>query len=362
MKKSLCLVILCLTFVYSSAQAPKYSNEFLAIGVGARALGMSNSVVASADDATAAYWNPAGLVLVPAERQLSFMHAEYFAGIAKYDYIGLVANIENRAALGFSFIRFAVDNIPNTTDLIDAQGNIDYDRITTFTAADNAFLISYARKMPVENLRVGGNVKIIRRKVGDFGGSWGFGIDLAAQYKLNQWKFGAIFRDATSTFNAWSFTLDDQTRDVFILTGNEIPENSLELTLPRLILGTGRTFNISNSFTLYPEANMDITFDGKRNVLIKSDPISIDPHLGFELSYKGFAYFRAGIGNVQQITSIAGKRQMTFQPNMGLGINIRKTFSIDYALTDIGDQSVALYSHVFSLRLNFNRTGSKSSI
>ena len=41
-------------------------------------------------------------------------------------------------------IRFGVDNIPNTTDLIDSNGNLDYNRITTFTAADHAFLISYA--------------------------------------------------------------------------------------------------------------------------------------------------------------------------------------------------------------------------
>jgi hypothetical protein len=42
--------------------AQKYSNEFLAIGVGADAYGMGNAVVASADGVSAAYWNPAGLV------------------------------------------------------------------------------------------------------------------------------------------------------------------------------------------------------------------------------------------------------------------------------------------------------------
>lgn len=41
--------------------APKYSNEFMGIGVGARALGMGNSVIASSDDINATYWNPAGL-------------------------------------------------------------------------------------------------------------------------------------------------------------------------------------------------------------------------------------------------------------------------------------------------------------
>ena len=344
------------------AQTPKYSNEFLAIGTGARALAMSNSVIASVDDVTSGYWNPAGLVLTPAARQLFLMHSEYFAGIAKYDNISIAAVTSDSSALAFTYIRFGVDNIPNTTDLIDAQGNIDYDRITTFSAIDNAFIISYSRKMPIENLRVGANVKIIRRKIGDFGGSWGFGIDVGAQYQLNAWKFGAVLRDGTSTFNAWSFSLDDRTREVFTLTGNEIPENSLELTLPRMLLGTGRQFNISNSFSIYSEIGLDLTFDGKRNTLIKSNFMSIDPHLGFEIGYKNFAFLRGGVGNIQQETNFDGEKITSLQPNMGVGINIKNVLSIDYALTDIGDVSVALYSHVFSLKLNINRQGSSPSL
>ena len=70
------------------------------------------------------------------------------------------------STLGVSFIRFGVDDIPNTTDLIDQNGNIDYDRITSFSAADQAFLIDYARKLGVPGLRLGGNAKIIYRRVG----------------------------------------------------------------------------------------------------------------------------------------------------------------------------------------------------
>ncbi len=44
------------------AQAPKYSNEFLAVGVGARSLGMANAQTGITNDVTSAYWNPAGLV------------------------------------------------------------------------------------------------------------------------------------------------------------------------------------------------------------------------------------------------------------------------------------------------------------
>ena len=362
MKKIFFALFLTIVSLTVFAQAPKYSNEFLAIGTGARALGMSNSVIASVSDATSGYWNPAGLVLTPSARQVFLMHSEYFAGIAKYDNISIAAVTGDSSAIAFSYIRFGVDNIPNTTDLIDAQGNIDYDRITTFSAIDNAFLISYSRKMPIENLRVGANVKIIRRRIGDFGGSWGFGIDVGAQYQINKWKFGAVLRDVTSTFNAWSFTLDDRTREVFTLTGNEIPENSLELTLPRLLLGGGRTIQISNSFNVYPEAGLDITFDGKRNTLIKTNFMSIDPHFGFEVGYKNFAFLRGGMGNVQQETNFDGNQVTTMQPNLGVGINIKNVLAIDYAFTDIGDVSVALYSHVFSLKLNINSRETSPSL
>jgi len=108
---------------------------------------MSNSYVASADDVTSGYWNPAGLLRIKANLQIAAMHSEYFAGIAKYDYGAIATPIDSVSAIGLSVIRFGVDDIPNTTELIDAEGNIDYDRIVKFSAADYAFLASYARKL-----------------------------------------------------------------------------------------------------------------------------------------------------------------------------------------------------------------------
>ena len=123
---------------FAFAQHPKYSNEFLAIGVGGRSLGMSNASVASIDDVTSGYWNPAGLLSIKNDMQFGLMHSEYFAGIAKYDYGALARRIDSSSAFGLSFIRFGVDNIPNTTELIDNSGNVNYDNITQFSAADYA--------------------------------------------------------------------------------------------------------------------------------------------------------------------------------------------------------------------------------
>ena len=349
------LIMLALISGSLSAQTRKYSNEFLSIGVGARALGMSNANVAIVDDVTAGYWNPAGLTRMKSDIQIGGMHAEYFAGIAKYDYAGLGINLDSSSAFALNFIRFGVDDIPNTTELIDADGNVNYDNITSFSAADYAFLVSYARKLPIKGLSVGGNVKIVHRSVGAFARSWGFGLDLGAQYDLKKWRFALMARDVTSTFNAWSFSLDDNTKEVFLLTGNEIPENSLEITLPKFIFGVGRYFELGKKVGLSSEINFDMTVDGQRNVLISSDPVSVDPHLGLEFDYLKVVFLRAGLGNIQKQRNDIGTRDITtFQPNMGLGLRV-KSFSIDYAFTDIGDQSIGLYSHIFSVKLDINK-------
>ena len=335
------------------AQA-KYSNEFLKIGVGARALGMSNAFVATADDVTAGYWNPAGLAHLESDFQASLMHSEYFAGIANYDYGAFATKIDSVSTIGFSLIRFGVDDIPNTTQLIDANGNLDFNRVTSFSVADYAGLISYARKSKIDGLSFGGNVKIIRRIIGDFSQAWGFGFDLGTQYRTGKWGFAAMARDVTSTFNAWTADLDDETKEVFAATGNEIPGSSVEVTLPELILGINRHFIFSDRIAMRAELDLKTTFDGKRNVLFKSDPISIDPSLGLEATYDNLIFLRLGIGNFQVTSDIDGNRATTYQPNFGVGIKLPYV-SIDYALTDIGDRSVALYSNVFSLRIDINR-------
>lgn len=336
--------------------APKYSNEFLAIGVGADALGNGNAFVAQTDGVSSSYWNPAGLTQVNKWLEVGLMHSEYFAGIAKYDYLGLAHSLNENSAVGFTAIRFGVDGIPNTTQLIDNNGNIDYDRVTTFTAADYAFMFSYATKIPkVEGLSLGGNFKVIHRKVGDFAKSWGFGLDAGAQYHSKSgWKFGAMLRDVTSTFNAWIFTLDSETQEVFINTGNSIPENGLELTLPRLILGAYKKVEFGKSGVYGAgEFDIDVTTDGKRNTLI-SGALSGDPHIGLSFGFKNYVTLRGGLSNFQYVKEFDDSRKLNFQPNVGIGLNF-KSFYLDYAFTDIGDASVALYSHVISLRIKLNK-------
>jgi hypothetical protein len=205
--------------------------------------------------------------------------------------------------------------------------------------------------MKVPGLSIGGNAKVIYRRVGSFGKAWGFGLDGGAQYERDRWRFSAVARDVTSTFNAWSYTLDERTIEVFQQTNNDIPENSVEVTLPRLNLGAARQFKFGAKFDLLAAVDLENTFDGRRNTLVQTSLVSVDPRVGLELGYAGVVYVRTGVSNIQYVTDLSDKKQLSIQPNIGLGLKI-KSVSLDYALTDIGDNSVALYSNIFSLKFD----------
>lgn len=343
--------------------SPKYSNEFLAIGVGARGLGMSNAMTSTVNDVTAAYWNPAALTDIEYRYQFSFQHAAYFQGIANYDYLGFAYAVDKDSHLAVSLIRLGIDDIPDTRFLFDPFGNLDYDGVQFFNASDIALIFSYARGVSfvsgepfATGLTFGANFKVIRRNVGDFADAWGFGVDISAKYRYHGWDFGLMIRDVTTTFNAWSV---DQSliRETFTLTGNEIPANSLELTLPRMLLGASRSFSITDKIDVLAAADLVFTFDGRRNVLVKTGLASLDPQFGFEFDYEDKFFLRMGIGNFQRVKEFSrdlpGQEATfwTFQPNMGIGVQL-EDFTIDYALTDIGNVAESPYSHVFSIRYN----------
>ncbi len=359
------IVILLLSPTFSNAQLRKYSNEFLNIGAGARGLGMGSAQVASAKDATAGYWNPAGLTGIKEFPNVGLMHAEYFGGIAKYDYLSAAMPIQdNKRALGISILRFAVDDIPNTLFLVEPDGRVNYENIKSFSTADYAFLLSFAQKIKETEKRsvsFGINAKVIYRKVGSFASAWGFGLDAGLQMHGQRWHFGVVARDITTTFNAWSFKFTEREKEVLYLTKNDIPVKSTELTAPRLVIGGGYDFKMGEKFSLGLEANLDVTFDGKRNTVYSGNTISIDPRIGLEANISDVFFVRAGINNFQQSYQDGDtnnvKRVWIYQPSAGAGFKI-KNVMIDYAFTNLANQNNPLYTHIFSLR--FNIAGKKS--
>ena len=156
----------------------------------------------------------------------------------------------------------------------------------------------------------------------------------------------------TTTPNLWSFNFTEEEQEVL---GGEIPVSSVELTGQRAILGAAYRLKFSEKMSLLTSIDFDMTFDGKRNVLVKTDFISIDPHLGMELDYNNLVFLRAGLNNIQEFTDdTEGETFTSFQPNVGIGLKI-KDLNIDYAFTGLNRLSDGLYSHVISLRFSFKK-------
>lgn len=358
-RKLLALAAFGLLSFSSFAQFRKYSNEFLNIGAGARGLAMGSAQVASVKDGTAGYWNPAGLSGVKDHSQVNAMHAEYFAGIGKYDYLSLaLPTAGNKRTIGISALRFAVDDIMNTLFLVEPDGSINYNNIQAFSSADYAFIFSLAQKLKEtsnKHINFGINAKVIHRSVGSFAKAWGFGLDAGLQIQANKWRFGIAARDVTTTFNSWSFSFTEKEKEALYLTNNDIPVKSTEMTAPRLVLGVGRDFKFSDKLSLLAEANFDLTFDGRRNTVLSADPVSVDPKIGAELNINNVVFLRGGINNFQKALSdgdtLNQKKVWIYQPSAGAGFRLQNV-RIDYAFTNLANQSNPLYTHVFSLQFD----------
>ena len=353
LKKTIAVALLFISITCHAQSVRKYSNEFMNIGVDAAALGMSNAVVAISGDVNSGYWNPAGLLKIE-DSQASLMHASYFANIAQYDFAAYAKKIDDRSAWGISLIRFGVDDILNTTQLIDSEGNIDYNRISLFSTADYGLTFSYARRPTlIEGLQYGVNAKIIRRVIGEFANSWGFGFDAGIQYESNDWHYGLMLRDITTTYNVWAIDEDkyNEIKDAVTGQNQELPE-STEITLPKAQLGIAKKFEINYDYSLLAAVNLNMQF-ARTNDIISTDGVSIDPALGLEFGYTDLVFLRAGVGNFQNVEQIDNTNKVNFQPNIGLGFKY-KGIQIDYALTDLGDQSAALYSNIFSVKVDLS--------
>ncbi|WP_460612439.1 putative type IX sorting system protein PorV2 [Hymenobacter seoulensis] len=338
---------------FSSALAqtktPKYSNEFLNIGVGGRALGMGKVQVALADDATAGYWNPAGLVNQKTKYDAVLMHNELFSGIVKNDYAAFSMPLDDKSALGASIIRLGVDDIADTRDLVNEYGYIDYTRIRYFSVADYALLLSYARKIEsIEGLQVGANAKVIYRNVGSFANAWGFGIDAGVQYNRNNWRLGLMARDITTTYNAWSINSDEFKFTSSPEGTDPIPKNSTEITLPLFVLGVGRLVQLPGEFTALGAFDLEISTDGQRNTLVSSSAVSLDPRAGLELGYKQLVYLRGGIGNLQQVQSFTGSEEWKAQPSLGVGVAL-SGLRLDMALSRLAVEKLGQRSQPTSI-------------
>jgi hypothetical protein len=286
---------------------------------------MGGASVATAGDVTASYWNPAGLAQITYP-EVVLMHAEQFGNLVNYDYGGVAFPVGTQTSVGFSVIRLGVDDIADTRLAgLDATGNItydlaqfnriDYNRVTYFNAADWAFLFTYARQS-TEDLSYGGNLKIIRENMGDFGAT-GIGVDIGVLYRLNEIvMLGANLQDATTTLVAWN-------------TGRK------DLISPTLKIGGAGSLEALGGRFL-PAVDFDVRFENRRYASeIHLGRMSIDVHSGLEFEYKKVVALRAGYSDVKA-------------PTLGVGVHLPK-LNIDYSFMKFDKDSQLGDTHRISL-------------
>ncbi|MDR3668631.1 MAG: PorV/PorQ family protein, partial [Ignavibacteriaceae bacterium] len=126
--------------------------EFLKIGVGSRASAMGDAFVAVANDASALYWNPAGLVQFK-DDQLLISHNMWVVDI-NHDFVGAVYHMDETNAFGVAFTALSMQDMPVTTEF-QPFGTGDY-----FGFGDIALAVTYSRKM-TDQFSFGGTVRYI---------------------------------------------------------------------------------------------------------------------------------------------------------------------------------------------------------
>ena len=325
------------------AEEGSHAAEFLSHGVGARALGMGSSFVSIADDATAAYWNPAGLAQIP-KRAFAAMYSDSFGtgqgsflskGLVEYNFVGYVQGVEGIGNMGISWIRLGVDDIPHTTfvdvngngrlgDFLDKDGDgvkdpgewyIDRPEVAGyFSNVDNALLISYARQVH-PSLSIGGNLKLLRQTLFENSGN-GFGLDIGLMFKpLDGLHIGAMLADATGTQIRWNtinepvFTRDRRFR--FGLSyrisfpvigqgtfGVDLETNRKDLKAEG---GAERIFRFGGEYWLFDVVALRIGAEGTK----LAAGAGIRLRLGETALYADYAFNAHDLGNSQRV-SISG--------------------------------------------------------
>jgi len=304
--KTLLLILVVAAFQLNVAQTSiaKYAGEFMAIGVGARALGMGGAQVAVVNDVTAGYWNPAGLARMNYP-QVALMHDEQFGGIVNYNYGSVAIPYGKDMSFGISVIRLSVDGIPDTrnagfdrdtgepidyTDpewkLIHQNWGVDRSKVTEFSNTDWAFYGTFSKKQS-DNFYWGANVKVISRSLAEYS-ALGIGFDVGALYEPSDNLYlGANLMDITTTLIAWD-------------------GGSNELVSPTAKLGVAYGFEFLGGRFL-PALDLDLRFENRQFASTFSvGPVSFDVRAGMEYNFRNLFMIRAGYTDVKQFTAGAG--------------------------------------------------------
>lgn len=281
--------------VAAPVHATKLAGEFMAPGGGARALGMGGAFAAVAADASAVFWNPAGIAGME-QRQILAMHAEQFGDLLNYNFGAYVqpttlVDAARKPAFGFALIhlgdpdqlvtnQYTMVSDANGQYLVDDNGNrIPYESIPKESNNSFAGLGTFAIVTGAGS--IGGTLKLIYQDMIAGESSMGIGIDLGFlrhDFLTRNLALGAKLADATGTYISWS-------------TGTN------EFIVPSLKLGSAYEIESEslNGSVLFA-VDADFFFDDRQTASqFWSETVSADLRLGVELSFQEKVMLRGGL-------------------------------------------------------------------
>ncbi|MDD2890510.1 MAG: PorV/PorQ family protein [bacterium] len=243
-----------------------YLNDFMGLGVGARALGMGNAFVGLADDATAVYWNSAGLVKVK-KKELFLMRSGDFDGAITLN-SGMFAYPLKKCTIGAGIYMLSAPDIP-LTDTIATDVPIYTGKIN---AKDCIYYAAFA--LPIASVNFGLTLKYIYR-------SWviasaeGVTIDFGMNSKFNGISYGASVENLVTTPLYWSDTLS---------TNDRLPV--------MLKYGVALEHNLANANS---KVNICLGFDTSlKDRIAEFTSLNTDAYLGMEYWWKQQLALRIG--------------------------------------------------------------------
>lgn len=304
MRKRLILIsVFVFIFIWVYSEGETAGVSFLKIGMGARAASLGDAYTALSDDATAIYWNPAGLAQLQ-HKELNFIHNEWFENI-NYETISFVYPFED-ITIASSLNYLYTGKIEETTM------SPPYKTGRVFEASDMALSIALAQKLQ-ENLFIGIGFKSIYQKIEKEKDN-GYAIDAGLFYKLSQAiKLGLTVQNLGSSIK-------------FIKEETPLP------TTYRIGLAANK-----RDFTL----TTDISKSNDNKITLSS---------GFEVLFGNIVALRFGYRHKDSNKELGKFRNISTGLTGGFGINLKDSIVIDYGFVPYGELED---THRISLLIKF---------
>ncbi len=332
------VTILCFSFAYSQSEK-NVSNvgttaaPFLQIGVGSRAVGMGGAFVATANDVSAMYWNPAGLGQLNSIEGI-FVHSKWLADIT-FDYAGIVFPVTQYGTIGVNITTLNMGEMEvRTVDRPEGTGEL-------FAASDLALGLAYGINL-TNRFSIGFNLKYIQQQIWKEKAS-GFAIDMGTLYQtpVEGLRIGAALSN---------FGTDMK------MTGNDL-----------LVYHDVDPYQSGNNDQIFAQLQtdswalpllfqlgvaMDVIQNETHQLTVEADAVHPNDntesmHLGMEYGLNKQYFLRAGYRNLFLKDSEEG-----FTIGGGMALNFFGNFqaSLNYAFADFGRLENA---QRFSIRLRF---------